>query len=291
MLIAKANVQAVRGALQRWSNERSEAPGPHAEQRVDDVLAFFDRPGTSNGPTEAINSRLEPLRGVALSFRNLTHYTARSLLKAGGFKTQLHRQLGRAPIPLDRLAIMNPAQAARTAPIPGVTLAPFEDDDLAELVVLQRCCWVQEAVANASLDIPPLHETSAEVLTWARAWTTLTVRHGPRERLVAAVRGRREGAEWQIGRLMVAPDLAGRGLGRWLLHVIEDQAPDDVERFALFTGSKSHRNITTYQRAGYHLVDPPNSIPTEQSHSLVFMEKQRDASSVTTSKPTNTLPE
>jgi hypothetical protein len=29
------------------------------------VLAYFDRPGTSNGPTEAINGRLEHLRGTA----------------------------------------------------------------------------------------------------------------------------------------------------------------------------------------------------------------------------------
>ncbi len=32
------------------------------------VLAYFDRPGTSNGPTEAINGRLEHLRGPALGF-------------------------------------------------------------------------------------------------------------------------------------------------------------------------------------------------------------------------------
>jgi Transposase len=40
------------------------------------VLAYFDRPGTSNGPTEAINGRLEHLRGSALGFRNLTNYIA-----------------------------------------------------------------------------------------------------------------------------------------------------------------------------------------------------------------------
>ncbi len=55
-----------------------------------DVLAFFDRPGTSNGPTEAINGRLEHLRGSALGFRNLTNYIARSLLETGGFKPALH---------------------------------------------------------------------------------------------------------------------------------------------------------------------------------------------------------
>src|ERR1022692_5068733 len=53
--------------------------GRTLKQRGDDVLAYFDRPGTSNGPTEAINGRLEHLRGSALGFRNLTNYIARSL--------------------------------------------------------------------------------------------------------------------------------------------------------------------------------------------------------------------
>ena len=59
-------------------------------KRSADVLAYFDRPGTSNGPTEAINGRLEHLRGSALGFRNLAHYIARSLLETGGFRPQLH---------------------------------------------------------------------------------------------------------------------------------------------------------------------------------------------------------
>ncbi|MET3810434.1 transposase [Arthrobacter sp. UYEF3] len=50
-----------------------------------DALAYFDRPGTSNGPTEAIHGRLEHLRSSALGFRNLTYYVARSLLESVGF--------------------------------------------------------------------------------------------------------------------------------------------------------------------------------------------------------------
>jgi hypothetical protein len=34
-------------------------------RRADDIRAFFDRLGTSNGPTEAINGRLEHLGGSA----------------------------------------------------------------------------------------------------------------------------------------------------------------------------------------------------------------------------------
>jgi transposase len=64
--------------------------GRTLNKRAEDVLAYFDRPGTSNGPTEAINGRLEHLRGSALGFRNLTNYIARSLLETGGFRPRLH---------------------------------------------------------------------------------------------------------------------------------------------------------------------------------------------------------
>ena len=67
--------------------------GRTLKRRATDVLAYFDRPGTSNGPTEAINGRLEHLRGSALGFRNLTNYIARSLLETGGFRPQLHPRL------------------------------------------------------------------------------------------------------------------------------------------------------------------------------------------------------
>ncbi|MGO4600384.1 ISL3 family transposase [Terrabacter sp. 2YAF2] len=67
--------------------------GRTLKKRAADVLAYFDRPGTSNGPTEAINGRLEHLRGSALGFRNLTNYIARSLLETGGFRPRLHPRL------------------------------------------------------------------------------------------------------------------------------------------------------------------------------------------------------
>lgn len=138
-------------------------------------------------------------------------------------------------------------------PVADASLAPVRDDDLAELLVLQRASWVQEAIANDTLAIPPLHETLADVTSWASTWHVWVVRrHG---RLIGAVRARAEGSVWEIGRLMVAPDYAGRGLGRWLLSYAERQAPTDITTFSLFTGHRSDRNIAIYQRAGYDLVD------------------------------------
>ena len=67
--------------------------GRTLNKRASDILAYFDHPGTSNGPTEAINGRLEHLRGTALGFRNLTNYITRALLDTGGFRPLLHPHL------------------------------------------------------------------------------------------------------------------------------------------------------------------------------------------------------
>lgn len=62
------------------------------KRRSHDVLANFDRPGTSNGHTEESNGRLEHLRGSTLGFRKLTNYIARALWESGGFRRKLRFQ-------------------------------------------------------------------------------------------------------------------------------------------------------------------------------------------------------
>ena len=64
--------------------------GRTPKMRAEDVPAYFDQPGTSNGPTEAFDSRPEHLRGSALGFRDLTNCIARSLLETGSFRTRPH---------------------------------------------------------------------------------------------------------------------------------------------------------------------------------------------------------
>lgn len=72
--------------------------GRTLKQPAADISADFDRPHTSNGPTEAINGPLEHLRGSALGFRNLTNYLARSLLESGGFRPRLLRPRSGGPL-------------------------------------------------------------------------------------------------------------------------------------------------------------------------------------------------
>ena len=115
--------------------------------------------------------------------------------------------------------------------------------DAAELRVLQLACWVPEGRVSGSWTIPPLDETLEEVAAGIGAWTTYAVRtasaSGAPGRLVASVRGRvRPGDHtvWETGRLMVAPDLQGRGLGRELLALAEAAAPASVTTFWINTG-------------------------------------------------------
>jgi transposase len=67
--------------------------GRTLSRRAQDILAYFDHPRTSNGPTEAINGRIENLRGNALGFRNLANYVTRALLDTGGFRPKIQTLL------------------------------------------------------------------------------------------------------------------------------------------------------------------------------------------------------
>ncbi len=163
---------------------------------------------------------------------------------------------------LERTAERRPDLLHASATATEWTIEPAVRGDGPELLTLQRACWVQEAIANDDLAIPALHETLAEVEAGLGEWDTYVVRSGGR--LIGSVRGRicpSDGTVWQIGRLMVAPDLQGRGLGRVLLGHIERIAPAAVRELQLFTGARSTRNLTTYKKAGYRPVAGAEPLP------------------------------
>jgi len=171
--------------------------------------------------------------------------------------------------------------------------------DAAELLVLQRACWVREGLAAAGRwVVPPLVEELAEVAAGLGEWTTMVARVRTAEgaatgaaggadgsaadsgavgaaagRLVASVRGRVRPADpsvWEVGRLMVAPDLQGRGLGRELLVLAESLAPSAVDDFRLTTGVLEKGNQRFYARSGYRVL------PGEPTHpGAVDLAKRR----------------
>ncbi len=153
---------------------------------------------------------------------------------------------------LERTAARRPDLLRPSSLLDGFVRHPVQPSDAGELLTLQRACWVQEAHDNPGVAIPALQESLEDVQAWIGRGVVLVVRAA--DRLVGAVRATQHGHTWDIGRVMVAPDLQGQGLGRWLLARIEEAAPADVTSYELFTGAGSLRNQRMYKKAGYRLV-------------------------------------
>ena len=145
--------------------------------------------------------------------------------------------------------LLHPTQAVTVGDLQRAEVRTATTADAGEVLTLQLACWVSEAVANGTMDIPPLQEDVEAVVASFERWTTFVLRR--EGRLVGSVRGRMDGEAWDVGRLMVAPDLQGRGLGRWLLEYAEAAAPPEARRITLFTGARSDANLRLYRRAGY----------------------------------------
>ena len=150
-----------------------------------------------------------------------------------------------------RTAERRPDLLHPAAVLEDVEVRPVRPADAGELYVLQRACWVQEQHDNPGVEIPALRESLADLEAWIARDTVLVARSAGR--LVGAVRASLHDTAWDIGRLMVAPDLSGRGLGRMLLERIESAAPPAATSYELFTGAGSKRNQRLYKKAGYRL--------------------------------------
>ena len=119
------------------------------------------------------------------------------------------------------------------------TVGHFDVDE----ALAAGACWLQELEAYPGVEIPALRESLDDVRRGLGEWTVMVAREPSSGRLVGAVRGRLdEHGEWDIGRVMVAPDLQGRGLGRGLLELVEGLAPAGVATYVLFTGARSTAN-------------------------------------------------
>lgn len=147
-----------------------------------------------------------------------------------------------------------------------VDLALAVPSDAGEILTMARACWLSEARDHDSFGIPALNESLEDVRAWLTQWRTWVVRSNGR--LIGSVRARRAGDLWDIGRLMVAPDLQGRGLGKALLAFAEQAAPEDVTGFSMFTGGHSVANLRMYQRAGYEIRGRSSyaGVPTVELH-------------------------
>ena len=91
-------------------------------------------------------------------------------------------------------------------------------------------------------------------------------------RIIGSVRAYSKEGTCYIGRLIGHPDFQNRGVGTKLMNEIEGIFKT-CQRFELFTGDKSERNLYLYQKLGYRIFKKAKI--TEQT-TIVFLEKKAE---------------
>ncbi|WP_326821551.1 GNAT family N-acetyltransferase [Streptosporangium sp. NBC_01639] len=123
-----------------------------------------------------------------------------------------------------------------------------EPEDAGEILTVQRAAYVTEAQLYGDPFIPPLVESVGQVRKAVETATVLVAREGGR--IVGAVRGQMSATTCLVGRLVVAPDAQGRGVGGTLLTALHDEVAA-ASAFDLSTGHLSEGNLRLYRRHGY----------------------------------------
>ena len=150
-----------------------------------------------------------------------------------------------------------------------ITVRDITPDDAGEVLTLQRAAFVQEALIYRSVDMPSLTQTLDEVRAELEENLGCVALDGPR--MVGAVRARRDGDLLLIGRIAIAPDQQGRGIGTTLLDAVETRGRDaGATEAELFTGSLSEVNLRLYEREGYRETQ---RVPGDDGIEQVFLRK------------------
>ena len=122
------------------------------------------------------------------------------------------------------------------------------EEDLPEILQLQRAAFQEEAEHVKDQNIKPMTQT-LEGLREELAHGIM-LKYVQDGRIMGSVRARVEGGTCHIARLVVHPDLWRRGIGRKLMHEIEDRF-EHVRRFELFTREDHERTRPFYRSLGY----------------------------------------
>jgi ribosomal protein S18 acetylase RimI-like enzyme len=141
--------------------------------------------------------------------------------------------------------------------------------DAREILILQKLAYQSEAELYDAYDIPPLTQTLAEMEADLERQHALKLVHG--RQIIGSVRAYEQEGTCCIGRLIVHPDYQNRGLGTRLMQAIEAAFPA-ADRYELFTGHESERNLYLYGKLGYR------EFKRERVSSklvIVFLDKRR----------------
>ncbi|MFD0587481.1 GNAT family N-acetyltransferase [Paenibacillus sp. GCM10027627] len=149
------------------------------------------------------------------------------------------------------------------------TIVKAEAADLEQILNLQHLAYRSEAEIYSDFTIQPLTQTLDQIEEEFLQWHFYKVELDGK--LVGSVRAQMKEGTVAIGKLIVDPSYQNQGFGTALMTYAEQQF-EAAERFELFTGSKSIRNLSLYNKLGYL---PFYEKQINEQLSLVFLQKKR----------------
>lgn len=148
-------------------------------------------------------------------------------------------------------------------------ILPAKEQDLGSILALQKKAFQREADRYTEITILPMVQTLEQLRReFGEKVFLKAVWNG---KLVGSVRVGHEGGTGLLGRLMVEPDMQGKGIGTQLLAAAEAAIPG-LCRWELFTGNRSEGNLRLYQRNGYK---PIREELISGTVSVIYLEKVR----------------
>jgi ribosomal protein S18 acetylase RimI-like enzyme len=152
---------------------------------------------------------------------------------------------------------------------PEISIRDATPADATAIADLTRRAFAEQAALYEDDTLPPLGDTAGTVLAAMERGLVL-VAEDPTGTIIGSVRGEIRGGYCLVGRLVVEPQLQGRGIGRALASTLEARFAE-ADSFEIFTGHRSAPALHLYESLGY------TRERTERVHErleLVFLSKR-----------------
>ncbi len=142
--------------------------------------------------------------------------------------------------------------------------------DSEDILEIQKLAYQIEAKHYNNYDIAPLKQTVDELKNQFQ--DHIILKAVSNNKIIGTVRAYEKNGTCYIGRLAVHPDMHNQGIGTALMKEIEDRY--NSERYELFTGSESDKDIYIYKKLGYQIFKKTKG--ECGTIEIVYMEKQNN---------------